>query len=234
MNVVIAGPRLAIALPITVGVAGALVWILLLLKDVVADLVKSEVRAWLPHISRAIVRRAARALPDGHHDFLEVWESDLEDYEDRPLTMLAVAICIARDRGLIAEEIGQAELKPSLTPSPPRLRWRIFDVMVVETVRGCAATARTVPSRIATALGRIGGALAVRPLLTAVLYFSANLVGLMYLPESKTGFLVMAIALGVQAAILIIAFVRLFTTVPELPDRTTKLPPLSHESSPNK
>ena len=70
-----------------------------------ADLTKTEAHGWLPHISQKVVRRAAEPLPAEQSDILEAWEAELEDYSDRPVTMLIVALRIAHHRKLIAGEL---------------------------------------------------------------------------------------------------------------------------------
>jgi hypothetical protein len=66
--------------------------LLALIAAVTRSLVTDEVKAWLPHISEALVRRAARRLPAEHRDrWQEEVLADLESFDDRPLTGLAHA-----------------------------------------------------------------------------------------------------------------------------------------------
>jgi hypothetical protein len=85
-----------------IGIAAMIiVW---LAVKVGGDLLSKEVQGWLPHVSRHIVANAALALPEQRRDLLEVWQAELEDFEDRPITMLLVALRIWRDRKLTAKE----------------------------------------------------------------------------------------------------------------------------------
>lgn len=71
---------------------------------IAGDLASSEVRAWLPHLSRRIIHSAAMRLPVEQRDILEAWEAELQEYSDRPATMLLVALRIWQDRRLITRE----------------------------------------------------------------------------------------------------------------------------------
>ena len=210
------GPAPAV-LTLSVCVLASLVWILLIFRDVVADLLKSEIRAWLPHLSIAIVRRAARALPAGHHDFLEVWESDLEDFWDRPLTMLAVAIRIARDRKHIAVEIDRAKLEGVSAP-PPVLKnariqkWGSIAAEALPSVGNSfsAFSARTVTKIHDVQIPPIIGCLAL------FLLVMADLIGMMYLTESNTGYMVVLVSLGAQLGWILLGCVRMLFVAPVL------------------
>jgi hypothetical protein len=79
----------------------AAVW---LLAKVGVDLLSGEIRSWLPHLSRHLVTSASLQLPERQRDLLEQWEAELEEFADRPLAMLIVALRIWRDRKLIATE----------------------------------------------------------------------------------------------------------------------------------
>jgi hypothetical protein len=94
---------------------------LVVLRDVVSDLAKTEIRAWLPYLSRRRVKEAAQNLPSEHGDLLEVWEAELDEYRDRPVAMFLVAKRIARDRQLIVFEARQAVLEPSGVGTEGRL-----------------------------------------------------------------------------------------------------------------
>jgi hypothetical protein len=94
---------------------------LVVLRDVVSDLAKTEIRAWLPYLSCRRVKEAAQNLPSEHGDLLEVWEAELDEYRDRPVAMLLVAKRIARDRQLIVFEARQAVLEPSGVGTEGRL-----------------------------------------------------------------------------------------------------------------
>jgi hypothetical protein len=103
---------LAILQVAAVLVAAALVLSLVrVFRATVVDLLKREIVAWLPHISRRIVRDAALSLPVEQRDILEAWEAELEEYADRPLTMFLLARRIARDRELIATELAAPALE---------------------------------------------------------------------------------------------------------------------------
>jgi hypothetical protein len=77
---------------------------LVVLRDVVSELAKQEARAWLPLLSRKIVRQTTEALPAHQQDLLEDMEAQLNERSDRPITMLLFAIRVARDRRLIVVE----------------------------------------------------------------------------------------------------------------------------------
>jgi hypothetical protein len=100
---------------------GPILW----LGRLVNVLAKEEARAWLPHISKRTVRQTALALPPEQRDILEAWEAELDEYADRPLSMLAIALRITRDRKRIAREmapVAQAEgIKGSAQARDPRL-----------------------------------------------------------------------------------------------------------------
>lgn len=200
---------------LAVGAIASLAWLLLLLRDVAADLLKSEVRAWLPHLSVAIVRRAARALPAGHHDFLEVWESDLEDFEDRPLTMLAVAIRIALDRKRIAVEIDRAKLEGTAAESPaPQNAWpRKWGSTVAEAVFVVGRLIHTRSVRLFATLNDVELSPSIKcPV--AYLLVMGDLFGMMYLPETRTGYIVVLVGLGLQFAWLVSELARLLLAGP--------------------
>jgi hypothetical protein len=98
-----------IATAILAATLGPILW----LGRLINALAKEEVRAWLPHISKRTVRQAALVLPLEQRDILEAWEAELDEYADRPLSMLAIALRIARDRKYIAREVepvAQAEV----------------------------------------------------------------------------------------------------------------------------
>ena len=59
---------------------------------VLQALFTDEARGWLPHLARAVVRRAARRLPPAHRErYEDEWLAELAAYSDRRLTALVRA-----------------------------------------------------------------------------------------------------------------------------------------------
>jgi hypothetical protein len=84
-------------------------------RDVASDLAKQEARAWLPLLSRKIVRQTVEALPPDQQGILEDMEAQLDDRAGRPITMLLFAMRVARDRRLIAAEARELALESAGT-----------------------------------------------------------------------------------------------------------------------
>lgn len=72
--------------------------------SVFTGLAVGDIRGWLPHVSRRLVASAARHLPPEMADREEEFRADVGEYEDRPLTMLIVALRIWRDGRAIGRE----------------------------------------------------------------------------------------------------------------------------------
>jgi hypothetical protein len=72
--------------------------------SVLTGLVTTEVRGWIPYLSRALVRRAARHLPPEMAERVEEYEAEICEYEDRPLSMLLTGLRIWRDGRAIGRE----------------------------------------------------------------------------------------------------------------------------------
>jgi hypothetical protein len=112
MNIVV--PILVVLLVLAVGLVSA----------VAKDLVKDEVRAWIPHLTKRLVDRWARRLPAyarerWHQDAL----SDLGQFDDRPMTALVHALLMWWTLRELVAELGPDPV--SITVSVDDLaRWR--------------------------------------------------------------------------------------------------------------
>jgi hypothetical protein len=73
---------------------------------VLAGLVASDARGWIPYLSWWVVQRAARQLPaDRRARAAEEWTADVNEFEDRPMSMLIVAMRIALRARTTAREV---------------------------------------------------------------------------------------------------------------------------------
>ncbi len=110
---------MAIATTIAISAVGVLVVVglfgLVLLRDVLSDLAKQEARAWLPLVSKWIVRRAVQKLPVEKRDILEDMEAQLAERSDRPLSTLFFAVGVAREQRRIAAEARAFAPEPVLS-----------------------------------------------------------------------------------------------------------------------
>lgn len=114
----------ATIITVAVGVSIAIgVFALVLLRDVASDIAKQEAKAWLPLLSKRIVRRAVEGLPVEQQDIVEDMESELAERSDRPLTMLLFAVRVSRDRRRITAEARALALEPSGSVSGGETRW---------------------------------------------------------------------------------------------------------------
>lgn len=81
------------------------------LGRLVLALVANDVKGWLPYLSRRFITRAAARLPTDHAErWAEEWESDLKQFEDRPLTGLLHAAQLPRSAARMAHELGSLKL----------------------------------------------------------------------------------------------------------------------------
>lgn len=81
---------IAIAVAIVAGSAMGLV-----IAAVVQALLVDEARAWLPHITRSLIRSSARRLPAKQRDrYREEWLAEVANWNDRPISALAKAASI--------------------------------------------------------------------------------------------------------------------------------------------
>jgi lipopolysaccharide/colanic/teichoic acid biosynthesis glycosyltransferase len=79
---------------------------------VVRSLVAQEIRAWLPHLARRLVRRAARRLPgDFQARYEEEWLAELAAWEDRAISALVRAAHIRWKTKAIRESLGEAGVR---------------------------------------------------------------------------------------------------------------------------
>lgn len=107
------------ALQLILIAAGVLILIVLvLLRQMFRDLARDELKAWLPHLARDRVRRVASKFPPERRDILEAWEAELDDFADRPVTMLLVALRITRSRRLVAAELRAAAVEVADASKP--------------------------------------------------------------------------------------------------------------------
>lgn len=89
-----------------------IVYLLTGLADVASDLAKQEARGWIPVISKRIIRRVVERLPVEQRDILEDMEAELDQYSDRPISMLLVAMRMADDQLLIVAEARALAVEP--------------------------------------------------------------------------------------------------------------------------
>jgi lipopolysaccharide/colanic/teichoic acid biosynthesis glycosyltransferase len=76
------------------------------------SLLAGEVRAWLPHLARHLVRAAVRRLPaDCQARYETDWLAELIAWEDRPMSALAKAAHIRWKVRAIRESLGGVEVK---------------------------------------------------------------------------------------------------------------------------
>ncbi len=76
------------------------------------SLIAGEVRAWLPHLARNLVRSAARRLPpDTRARYEEEWLAELAAWEDRPLSALAKAAHLRWNANSIRESLDGVVVK---------------------------------------------------------------------------------------------------------------------------
>jgi lipopolysaccharide/colanic/teichoic acid biosynthesis glycosyltransferase len=76
------------------------------------SLVAQEIRAWLPHVARRLVRRAARLLPaDFQARYEAEWLAELAAWEDRAISALARAAHIRWKTKAIRESLGEAGVR---------------------------------------------------------------------------------------------------------------------------
>jgi hypothetical protein len=118
-----------------------------LVLPTVQALVADDARGWLPHLSRALVRSAARRLPVAYQErYEEEWLALLSDWADRPLSAvvqawslrrgtrsLGFALCGER-RATILDRLGAVVI---LTVFAPVL-WAISITIVVTSPGGPA------------------------------------------------------------------------------------------------
>ncbi len=79
---------------------------------VVRSLIVEEIRAWLPHLARRLVRRAARQLPaDSQTRYEADWLAELAAWEDRAMSALAKAAHIRWKAKAIRESLGGVGLR---------------------------------------------------------------------------------------------------------------------------
>lgn len=79
---------------------------------VVHSLLADEVRAWLPHLARCLVRAAARRLPaDSQARFEDDWLAELAAWDDRPMSALAKAAHIRWNARAIRESLGEVGMR---------------------------------------------------------------------------------------------------------------------------
>jgi hypothetical protein len=135
---------------ITVGV---IVAVALWLRSIATEILGEEIRAWLPHLSRRKIQRAAKALPPAQRDILEAWEAELNEYIDRPAAMFFVATRIARDRKLVAREAEEIAVESSVAPGRGRAR----------SLRRPTATAGQLVKTVGTVTGWMRNRTARRP-----------------------------------------------------------------------
>lgn len=87
-----------------------------LVTGVARSLITDEIRAWLPHLSRALVRHAAQRLSPEHRDrWQEEVLADLESFDDRPLTGFAHAVRVWLSKGELRSAVMSP--RPELTPA---------------------------------------------------------------------------------------------------------------------
>ncbi len=73
-------------------IAGVVFVVSALVLPIVVTLLTEETRAWLPHVTRALVRSAVRRVPPDHRDrYEEEWLAEVAAYSDRPLTAVVRA-----------------------------------------------------------------------------------------------------------------------------------------------
>jgi RNA polymerase sigma factor (sigma-70 family) len=78
---------------------------------VATALVTDEVKGWLPYAPRALLKSAARQLPDtARGRWLEEWEAELLTKMDRPLTALAFAVRVRVNARAMAVELAVPEM----------------------------------------------------------------------------------------------------------------------------
>lgn len=76
------------------------------------SLVAEEIRAWLPHLARRLVRGAARQLPaDSQARYEADWLAELAAWEDRAMSALAKAAHIRWKAKAIRESLGGVEIR---------------------------------------------------------------------------------------------------------------------------
>jgi lipopolysaccharide/colanic/teichoic acid biosynthesis glycosyltransferase len=98
----------------TMGATGLLIVVVLLglALAVVRSLVVQEIRAWLPHLARRLVRRAAHRLPgDFQARYEEEWLAELAAWEDRAISALVRAAHIRWKTKAIRESLGEAGVR---------------------------------------------------------------------------------------------------------------------------
>jgi hypothetical protein len=148
-----------------VAVAAALgVFVLILLRDVASDLAKQEARAWLPRLSRKIVRQAAESLPVDQRGILEDMESQLSERSDRPVTMLLFAMRVARDRRLIAAEARELALEAS------EIAPRGSTVSVGRPLAGAIGAIKQAVTAVRSGVNRVRSGVNLAPMLAVTWY----------------------------------------------------------------
>ncbi len=76
------------------------------------SLLSGEVRAWLPHLARRLVRGAARQLPvDSRARYEADWLAELVAWQDRPISALAKAAHIRWKAREIQESLGGVQVR---------------------------------------------------------------------------------------------------------------------------
>jgi lipopolysaccharide/colanic/teichoic acid biosynthesis glycosyltransferase len=76
------------------------------------SLVAQEIRAWLPHLARHLVRGAARRLPaDSRARYEAEWLAELAAWDDRAISALARAVHIRWKTKAIRESLGEAGIR---------------------------------------------------------------------------------------------------------------------------
>ncbi len=97
-------------------IAGFLFLLSVLVLPIAVTLLTEETRAWLPHLTRALIRSAARRLPAEHRDrYTEEWLAEAEAYSDRPLTALVCAFGVRRGARRLGRELTTGRLRVPLS-----------------------------------------------------------------------------------------------------------------------
>ena len=140
---------MTVLLGIAIGTALA---ILALAARIVTGLAVKEVDGWIPRVSELMVRRAGRRLPpDVAPRWVEEQSRHLEEYEDRPLSMLGHALAVVRQaRALAAELEREAE--------PVRERSTGWRDTLADGRNRIAVTAAAVARRLSDGRGRLAAA----------------------------------------------------------------------------
>jgi lipopolysaccharide/colanic/teichoic acid biosynthesis glycosyltransferase len=95
---------------------------------VVHSLLTQEIRAWLPHLARRLVRGAARGLPaDSRARYEAEWIAELAAWDDRAISALARAAHIRWKTKAIRESLGEARVRGERSK-------RMLDIAVAATV----------------------------------------------------------------------------------------------------